>query len=68
MLCARVHESREMEVAKLIREGMDPVEAQDLVDARIPEDLQSGSDGEEEEEKLESPGPWTSVRMFPPVG
>jgi hypothetical protein len=51
-----VHESREKEVAKLIREGMDPAEDQDLVDARIPEDPESGSDGEEEEEEVESPG------------
>ena len=56
MLHARVHESREKEVTKLIREGMDPAEARDFVDSRIPEDLESGSDGEEEEEKLESPG------------
>ena len=35
-LRARVHESHEKEVAKLIHEGMDPAEAQDLVDARIP--------------------------------
>ena len=54
-LRARVHESRAKEVAKLIREGMDPAEAQDLVDARIPNDPESGSDGEEEEEELESP-------------
>jgi len=55
-LRARVHESHEKEVAKLIREGMDPVEAQDLVDAWIPEDPKSGSDGEEEGEELELPG------------
>ena len=51
-----MHESREKEVAKLIREGMDPAEAQDLVDAQIPEDLESGSDEEEQEEEPESPG------------
>ena len=51
-----MHESREKEVTKLISEGMDPAEAQDLVDARIPEDPESGSDGEEEEEELELPG------------
>ena len=56
MLHARVHESCEKEVAKLIREGMDPTKAQDLVDAQIPEDPESGSDEEEQEEEPESPG------------
>ena len=51
-----MHESREKEVAKLIREGMDPTKAQDLVDAQIPEDPESGSDEEEQEEEPESPG------------
>ena len=56
MLHARVHESREKEVTKLIRQGMDPAEAQDLVDAQIPGDPKSGSDEEELEEEPESPG------------
>ena len=32
---------------------MDPADAQDLVDARLPKYPESGSDGEEEEEELE---------------
>ena len=56
MLHAWEHESRETEVTKLIHEGMDPADAQDLVDARLPEDPESGSDGEEEEEELEPLG------------
>ena len=44
-------------VAKLFREGMDAVEAQDLVDARPLKYPESRSDGEEEEEEeLESFG------------
>ena len=43
-------------MAKLIREGMDAAEAQDLVDARPLKYPESGSDGEEEEEELESLG------------
>ena len=50
------HESREKEATKLIREGMDAAEAQDLVDARPLKYPKSGSDGEEEEEELESLG------------
>ena len=52
-LHAREHESREKEVAKLIQEEMDPVDAQDLVHDRLPKYPESGSDGEEEEEELE---------------
>ena len=55
-LHGREHESREKEVAKLICEGMDAAEAQDLVDARPLKYPESGSDGEEEEEELESLG------------
>ena len=55
-LRAREHESREKEVAKLIREGMDPAEALDLVDARPLEYPESGSDGEEEEKVPEPLG------------
>ena len=43
-------------MAKLIREGMDAAEAQDLVDAWPLKYPESGSDGEEEEEELESLG------------
>ena len=55
-LHAREHESREKVVAKLFREGMDAAEAQDLVDARPLKYPESGFDGEEEEEELESFG------------
>ena len=40
-------------MAKLIREGTDPVEAQDFVDARPLKYPESGSDGEKEEEEEE---------------
>ena len=53
---AREHEKLENEVTKLIREGMDPADAQDMVDARLPKDPVSGSDGDEEEEGLETLG------------
>ena len=67
-LRAREHESREKEVAKLIREGMDPVDAQDLVDARLPKYPESGSDGEEEEEELEPLGGEDSSPYASPRG
>ena len=44
-------------MAKLIREGMDTADAQDLVDTRPLKYPEYGSDGEEEEEEeLESLG------------
>jgi len=55
-LCTREHKSCKKEVAKLIRERMDATEAQDQVDARPLKYSESGSDGEAEEEELESLG------------
>ena len=55
------------EVAKLIREGMDDAEAQDLVDARPLRYPESGSNGEEEEE-LEPLGGEDSCPNTSPCG
>ena len=47
---------------------MDPADAQDLVDARLPKDPESGSDGEEEEEGLETLGGGDSSPHASPCG
>ena len=54
-------------MAKLIHEGMDAAESQDLVDARPPKYPESGSDGEEEEE-LEPLGGEDSCPNTSPCG
>ena len=47
---------------------MDPADAQDLVDAWLPEDSESESDGEEEEEELEPLGGRGSGLVVSPRG
>ena len=47
---------------------MDPTDAQDLVDARLPKDPESGSDGEKEEEGLETLGGGDSSPHASPCG